>query len=129
MEIGPLDIGLNPRNHTWLKYANILFIDNPVGTGFSYVENDDLFCNNNQDIARDLVELTRGFLNEFPEFQKIPLHIFSESYGGKMAVEFCWELHQEIERGIINCNLKSVGLGSPYISPIGTDSILIGILG
>ncbi len=34
MEIGPLDVNLKPRDTTWLKLASLLFIDNPVGTGF-----------------------------------------------------------------------------------------------
>lgn len=38
-ELGPLDINLKERNYTWVKDVNVLFVDNPVGTGFSYVEN------------------------------------------------------------------------------------------
>ncbi|XP_029671035.1 retinoid-inducible serine carboxypeptidase-like [Formica exsecta] len=38
-ELGPLDTDLNPRNYTWVKDYNILFIDNPVGAGFSYAQN------------------------------------------------------------------------------------------
>lgn len=37
-EVGPYGIGFERRKHTWTEKANILFIDNPVGTGFSYVE-------------------------------------------------------------------------------------------
>lgn len=36
-EIGPLDVNLEARNETWIKQANVLFVDNPVGCGFSYV--------------------------------------------------------------------------------------------
>ena len=38
MEIGPYKLGWEPRKHTWARQANLLFFDNPVGTGFSYVE-------------------------------------------------------------------------------------------
>jgi len=31
-----LDVNLNARNTTWLQTANLLFVDNPIGTGFSY---------------------------------------------------------------------------------------------
>ena len=37
-EVGPYGIGWERRKHTWTERSNILFIDNPVGTGFSYVE-------------------------------------------------------------------------------------------
>lgn len=36
-EIGPLDVNLEVRNTTWIKAANVLFVDNPVGCGYSYV--------------------------------------------------------------------------------------------
>lgn len=36
LEIGPLDVNLKPRNTTWVQAANVLFVDNPVGTGYSY---------------------------------------------------------------------------------------------
>ncbi|KAL8515905.1 hypothetical protein ACS0TY_014564 [Phlomoides rotata] len=41
-EIGPLDKFLKPRNSTWLTKADLLFVDNPVGSGYSYVEDRNL---------------------------------------------------------------------------------------
>ena len=35
---GPLDQNLRPRNSTWIQTANILLVDNPVGVGFSTVD-------------------------------------------------------------------------------------------
>ena len=43
-EIGPYMIGFRERKHNWASRANLLFIDNPVGTGFSYVEPHANFC-------------------------------------------------------------------------------------
>ena len=37
-------MGWKPRKHSWAQNANLLFIDNPVGTGFSYVERGANFC-------------------------------------------------------------------------------------
>lgn len=99
-----------------------MFIDNPVGTGFSYVEDPSLLSSNNEQIAQDLVTLMRQFYNIFPEFKKTPLHIFSESYGGKMAVQFAYLLDQAVRDQSIASDLRSVALGAPWISP--EDSIM-----
>lgn len=121
-ELGPLDLFLEERNFTWVRNYNVLFIDNPVGTGYSYVDNDSALTRSNKEIALDLVELMRGFYKHSPEFEKVPLHIFSESYGGKMAAEFAYELDKAIKAGTIKCDLRSAGLGNSWISPI--DSVL-----
>lgn len=69
-----------------------MFIDNPVGTGFSYVDSPSKLATNNKQIASDLVELMRGFLKRHPQFRTLPVYVFSESYGGKMAAEFALNL-------------------------------------
>lgn len=122
-EIGPLDVNLNERNFTWTKDMNVLFIDNPVGSGYSFVDNLKLLTTNNKQISDDLIAFMRVFMSKHPEFQSVPLYIFSESYGGKMAAEFALDLHQNIqEEGGIKANLKAVVFGDPWISPI--DSML-----
>lgn len=93
-ELGPLDLDLRARNYTWVKDMNVLFIDSPVGSGFSYVEEDNLLTTDNAQIANDLVQLMRGFYSVHPEFESVPLHIFAESYGGKVAVEFAYVLEK-----------------------------------
>jgi serine carboxypeptidase 1 len=35
--------------------ADLIFIDNPVGTGYSYVDDDRLFTHSIRDIAADLL--------------------------------------------------------------------------
>lgn len=121
-ELGPLDLELNPRNWTWVKDANVLFIDNPVGTGYSYVDQPNLLTTNNRQIAVDLIALMKGFYDTLPEFKTVPLVITAESYGGKMAAEFALLLDEAIKNGTIECNLVGVGLGDSWISPI--DSVL-----
>lgn len=54
-----------------LKKANLLFIDNPVGTGFSYVTNKSALATNNKQIATDLVTTLSAVLQTVPEFQVV----------------------------------------------------------
>jgi serine carboxypeptidase 1 len=77
-----------------VNYVNVLFVDNPVGSGFSYVEKEDLLVKNNLDIAKDLVALLKDFFSKLSEFQTTPFYIFSESYGGKMATGLARQLYK-----------------------------------
>lgn len=121
-EIGPYDIHMQDRNTTWLKAASLLFVDNPVGTGFSYTTDDGAFAKNVSDVAADMMVLLKQFFNSKTDFQAIPFYIFSESYGGKMAAVISLALHEDIKSGNIKCNFKGVALGDSWISPI--DSVL-----
>ncbi|KAI0236967.1 Retinoid-inducible serine carboxypeptidase [Lamellibrachia satsuma] len=121
-EIGPLDVNLKPRNTTWLSSASLLFIDNPVGTGYSYVTSDDAYTTNVDEIASDLLAVMKSFLAQLPQFSKVPFYIFSESYGGKMTASFSEVLYKAIQEGSIKCNFKGFAMGDSWISPI--DSML-----
>ena len=77
-------------NSVWIqvKDYNVLFIDSPIGAGFSYATNSSAFPTTNAQIADDLLECIRSFYNKLPKFRPVPTYIMSESYGGKMAAEF-----------------------------------------
>ncbi|XP_005186530.1 retinoid-inducible serine carboxypeptidase [Musca domestica] len=121
-QLGPIDMHGNERNWTWVKQMNVLFIDSPLGSGFSYVDNMTLLPSTNNEIALDLVAFLKKFLELHREFETVPLHIFTQSYGGKMAPEFALELYKAVQRAEVSCDLKSVAIGGPWTSPI--DSIL-----
>ncbi|KAJ4841588.1 Serine carboxypeptidase-like 51 [Turnera subulata] len=65
-EVGPLDSNLKPRNSTWLRMADLLFVDNPVGTGYNYVEdlNANLFLKKDEVAAIDLTALLKELFNK-----------------------------------------------------------------
>lgn len=121
-ELGPLTLQLEERSFTWVKDYNVIFIDNPVGAGYSYVDSLDLLTTTNEEIANDLVEFMKQFYALHPQFRAADLHIMTESYGGKMGAEFAYVLDKEIKLGNIECKLKSVGMIDSWISPI--DSMI-----
>jgi len=49
--------------------ASVLFLDNPVGVGFSYVnESVGNYTTNIDEITDDLISFTRQFIDRFPQF-------------------------------------------------------------
>ena len=116
-EIGPLDVNLKPRNTTWSSKANVLFIDNPVGTGYSYVTDNSAYTTNVEEIASDLLTFMKKFLDIMPVFRTMPTFIFGESFGGKMTSAFSVTLYKAIRDGKIDCRLDGVSIGDAVVSP------------
>ncbi|KAK7262227.1 hypothetical protein RJT34_29790 [Clitoria ternatea] len=116
-EVGPLDTSLKPRNSTWLRKADLLFVDNPVGTGYSFVEDKSLFVKTDWEAATDLTTLLIEIFNKDANLQKSPLFIVAESYGGKFAVTLGLSALKAIENGKLNLKLGGVALGDSWISP------------
>lgn len=117
-EIGPLNTQLKPRNTTWLGVANLLFIDNPVGTGYSYVDSNKAFTTDVQQIADDLLTIFKAFIKINTDMSTVPFYIFSESYGGKMTAAFSQVLYKAVQAGEVKCNFKGFAMGDSWISPV-----------
>ncbi|KAK3406259.1 hypothetical protein EUGRSUZ_K02426, partial [Eucalyptus grandis] len=116
-EIGPLDENLQPRNFTWLRKADLLFVDSPVATGFSYVEDESLVVKTDYEAAADLITLLIELFNGNETLQKSPLFVFAESYGGKFASALGITALEAIEAGKLKARLGGVALGDSWISP------------
>ena len=96
---------------------NILFIDSPVGAGYSYTDSDHSFAKTNAQIGADLLNCIRRFLKKNPKFETVPTFIVGESYGGKMAAEFArvwykacktWIYHKSDELNFVTHDFNSI---------------------
>ena len=71
MEVGPYRVRkegkLEYNNGSWDEFANLLFIDQPVGTGFSYVDTNAYLTELDQ-MADQMVVFLEKFFALFPEY-------------------------------------------------------------
>lgn len=74
---------LNLRATAWSIPYHVIYIDQPVGTGFSFTNNEAGYAKNQDDVARDLYEFMSQFYDMFPELAKRELYITGESYAGE----------------------------------------------
>ncbi|XP_044489160.1 serine carboxypeptidase-like 17 isoform X1 [Mangifera indica] len=124
-EIGPLSFNyanssrtkpqfsLNP--YSWTKVANIIFLDQPIGTGFSYAKNWTGYNTLNDTLAAtDSYNFLRKWLIGHPEFLANSLYITGDSYGGKIVPIIAKKISEGNEAGIEPMmNLKGYVSGNP----------------
>ena len=100
IEHGPFyvtdQLELKKRSTAWSLPYNVLYIDQPVGTGFSYTKNDLGYATNQEMVANDLYEAMKQFYTMFPDLLSEDFYVTGESYAGK-------ETHlKKITKGMFN---------------------------
>lgn len=65
----------------WNSFANLLYVDQPAGTGFSYVTNPLGYVTNERTIGIELWTMLQEFYKKYPKYAKLDLYIVGESYG------------------------------------------------
>ncbi|XP_061946198.1 serine carboxypeptidase-like 18 isoform X2 [Populus nigra] len=136
-EIGPLSFdyakssgggkpvfGLNP--YSWTKIANIIFVDAPVGTGFSYSTTWEGYHVSDTISAVETYEFLRKWLVDHPKFLTNPLYVAGDSFSGIVAPIIVQEISDGNEVGRQpTMNLKGYVLGNPVTDyEIDTNSIV-----
>ncbi|CAG7828093.1 unnamed protein product [Allacma fusca] len=62
----------------------MLYIDAPVGTGFSFANNENAFANNTDEEAIEIYEALKQFFILFNEFQPRDFYIAGEIYAATL---------------------------------------------
>ncbi|KAL0784563.1 hypothetical protein Bca101_000808 [Brassica carinata] len=81
--------------YSWTKVANIIFLDQPVGSGFSYATTQFLDTPSDSGEAKTIHEFIHKWLSEHKEFISNPFYVSGDSYSGKIIPAMV----QEISKG------------------------------
>ncbi|KAH6645248.1 putative carboxypeptidase S1 [Truncatella angustata] len=106
---------INP--YSFNEYANMLYVDQPIGVGFSY-GNDTVVST--ETAAPFVWNLIQVFLVQFPQYENRDFGIFTESYGGHYGPEFSHYIEQQnsgIENGTVEgdkINLVALGINNGW---------------
>lgn len=81
-EIGPFTVNQKVnafrRKYTWCRKYNLLFIDSPVGTGFSFTAHDAGYPTSELGVAIDLYAFLVQFYAMFPELKSNSMFLIGE---------------------------------------------------
>lgn len=113
--IGPYDFNLNIRDSSWINNYNLLFVDAPVGTGFSLFNNTNLISGDPEQYVEDLFSTVQSFYSEMEELRDNPFYIIGNGHGAKQALGLASKLYEDSRYKEIN--LQGLILGGPIISP------------
>lgn len=100
--------------YSWNKDAHIIYWDQPIGTGYSMVYDENpqtTFVENEDQLSQMLYEAFNSFLETHDEYSDCPIYIMGESYGGKYVPNIALKFD---EHG--NKNLKGIAVGDGWIN-------------
>ncbi|XP_014755513.1 serine carboxypeptidase-like 6 isoform X2 [Brachypodium distachyon] len=122
-EVGPLSFDFDGyagglptllyKTEAWTQVSNVIFMDSPAGTGFSY---DTAHAATPSDtmVVRQLRIFLETWLDKHPQFLSNPLYIAGDSYSGIIIPSLAMEIAKGIESGDERLiNLKGVIAGNP----------------
>ncbi len=102
---------------SWTLTHHIIYIDNPVGTGFSFTKLDKCFAKNQDNVATDLYVALLQFFVTFPHLRKNDFYITGESYAGKYVPAITHKIHTLNPKAQQKINLKGMAIGDGLCDP------------
>ncbi|EFR03546.1 carboxypeptidase Y [Nannizzia gypsea CBS 118893] len=114
MELGPArlnkDLKVVRNDHSWTNNASIIFLDQPVGVGFSYGKEIPI---GTRAASKDVFAFLSMFFQQYPQYGKQDFHIAGESYAGHYIPVFASDILKQKS----NINLKSLLIGNGIVDP------------
>ncbi|CAN6240219.1 unnamed protein product [Urochloa humidicola] len=129
-ELGPFLVrgygaNLTRNAYAWNKAVNLLFLEAPVGVGFSYTNRTaDLRRLGDRVTAQDSYSFLLNWLDKFPEFKSRDFYIAGESYAGHYVpqlAELIYDGNKGASRGRV-INIKGFMIGNAVLND-ATDQL------
>jgi vitellogenic carboxypeptidase-like protein len=113
--------------YSWAGNYSVLYVDNPVGTGFSFTDDPAALPRFVEESTEDLYHMLQQFFKIFPEVAASQFYAMGESYGGKYVPSLAYKIHMENEaakvlsakaKGGTTINLAGLAVGNGWMSPL-----------
>lgn len=102
----------------WDKVSSIIFVDQPVGTGFSYSTDIRDIRHDEEGVSEDMYDFFQAFYEAHPEFVKNKLFVTGESYAGHYVPAVAGRLHRALKhKEGVPIDLKGFAIGNGLTQP------------
>lgn len=108
------DLSLSRNEHSWNTNANLLYVDQPVGTGFSHAKDPTHYARNEKMVAENFYRFLLKFFATFPELKGRALYITGESYAGHYIPAIADFIVRNPDEDM---NLAGVAIGNGWVDP------------
>ncbi|CAI9103958.1 OLC1v1002557C1 [Oldenlandia corymbosa var. corymbosa] len=117
--------GLRRNKKSWNRVSNLLFVESPVGVGWSYSNTSSDYQRGDDDTAEDTVKFLLGWFEKFPLYKSRPLFLTGESYAGHYIPQLTNHLLEYNEKSNgFKFNIKGVAIGNPLLR-LDKDSLSV----
>ncbi|GLJ42537.1 hypothetical protein SUGI_0881930 [Cryptomeria japonica] len=108
---------LEQNKFSWNIVTNMLYVESPIGVGFSYSNTtSDYHLFNDTLTAQDNLAFLLNWFKKFSEYRDVDFYITGESYGGHYIPQMAsLVLDYNKKSGITPINLKGIIIGNPYV--------------
>ncbi|KAI4368534.1 hypothetical protein MLD38_017081 [Melastoma candidum] len=101
---------------SWNREANMLYLEAPIGVGFSYSTDASSYESVNDRVtARDNLVFLKRWLVKFPQYRNRSLYITGESYAGHYVPQLAELMLHYNEKRESLFNLRGIALGNPVL--------------
>ncbi|XP_061375863.1 serine carboxypeptidase-like 17 [Gastrolobium bilobum] len=101
------ELQLNPN--AWTKVLNMIYIDAPVGTGFSYSKTQQGYYSNDKQWVEHMYDFLRKWLVDHPKFRSNQLYIGGGSYSGMIVTPLVQKVYEDYKAGNLPLlNIQSI---------------------
>uniref|UniRef100_A0A1J3IKN4 Carboxypeptidase n=1 Tax=Noccaea caerulescens TaxID=107243 RepID=A0A1J3IKN4_NOCCA len=120
-ELGPFRVvengtSLRFNQYSWVQEANMLFLESPVGVGYSYTNSSsDLDNLNDVFVAEDAYNFMVAWFGRYPQYKSRDFFIAGESYAGHYAPQLAEIIYDrnKVKPKDSFINLKGFIVGNP----------------
>ncbi|CAI5996849.1 unnamed protein product [Closterium sp. NIES-65] len=124
-EVGPWRVAskagaaLLYNKYAWNRLVNIVFLESPVGVGYSYSNDTSDYTTDDEQTAKDNHAFLVGFVARHPRYAGREFYIAGESYAGHYIPQLAARIieQNQIQGGTrLNLDFSGIFLGNPFVN-------------